>query len=399
MNYFSAKEPSLGYLYQIRYALYLLLKSDNESYDILLSLESLDDIAIEKPKEGTDLFQTKYHPKSIANLTDASPDFWKTIRVWSNGIKDGTINLNNTIFTLISTAEAPIDSISYKLRPNLLKSRDEKYVFEKMLEIAQNSKNKTNLNAYEDFINLTDDQKKSLISKIQILESSVDIILIKKEILNQLKYTTKKEFLEPFYERLEGWWLDLCIHQLSEKRQYISSSELQNKMWEIQDQFKSDNLPIDKLNINNINEGDLEKNQRLFINQLKIIHLNEKRLSIAIRDFYRTFTQRSTWVRQNLLYPDEEENYDSKLIENWERRFEIMKDEFNTESSNDDLAKVGNAFYTSYEKSPPQIYIRPRVTNEFLVLGSYHMLANELNIGWHPKYDELLINKTKDQTL
>ena len=42
---FSAKEPSLGYFYQVKYGLLLLLKSDIEN-DTKILFESLDDIKL-----------------------------------------------------------------------------------------------------------------------------------------------------------------------------------------------------------------------------------------------------------------------------------------------------------------------------------------------------------------
>lgn len=63
---FSAKEPSLGYYYQIRYSLYLLLREkvkDNPS----IRLEDLDDIVL-NDIDGTNLYQTKLHINSVANL-------------------------------------------------------------------------------------------------------------------------------------------------------------------------------------------------------------------------------------------------------------------------------------------------------------------------------------------
>ena len=98
---FSAKEPALGYYYQIIRGLVLLLDADRMERPAL-SFECLDDISIENAEE-TDLYQTKLHIKQ-AQLTDRSTDFWKTIRVWSDGIKDGIYMPERTIFTLITTA-------------------------------------------------------------------------------------------------------------------------------------------------------------------------------------------------------------------------------------------------------------------------------------------------------
>ena len=81
---FSAREPSLGYYHQIRYSLYLLLKNRGRS-NSRIKLEYLDDIVIEDVN-AINLYQTKLHINSVADVTDRSPDFWKTIRVWGEAI-------------------------------------------------------------------------------------------------------------------------------------------------------------------------------------------------------------------------------------------------------------------------------------------------------------------------
>jgi len=77
---FSAKEPSLGYLYQIKYALLILLTNSRELDNPKVRIENLDDVEIEDVNT-MNLFQTKLHIKNKANLTDSSVDFWKTIRI------------------------------------------------------------------------------------------------------------------------------------------------------------------------------------------------------------------------------------------------------------------------------------------------------------------------------
>ena len=64
---FSAKEPALGYYYQIIRGLVLLLDEDRMESPSL-SFACLDDISIENEEE-TDLYQLKLHV-STAQLTD-----------------------------------------------------------------------------------------------------------------------------------------------------------------------------------------------------------------------------------------------------------------------------------------------------------------------------------------
>jgi len=63
---FSAKAPSLGYYFQIRYGLHLLLNHEG-SDDSRLFFENLDDIEISELNQN-DLYQTKFHIKNSVNL-------------------------------------------------------------------------------------------------------------------------------------------------------------------------------------------------------------------------------------------------------------------------------------------------------------------------------------------
>lgn len=69
---FSAKDPALGYYYQIIRGLVLLL-GETRMVSPCLSFECLDDIAIEND-DKVDLYQTKLHI-TPAQLTDRSTDF------------------------------------------------------------------------------------------------------------------------------------------------------------------------------------------------------------------------------------------------------------------------------------------------------------------------------------
>ncbi|OUD36060.1 hypothetical protein, partial [Flavobacterium sp. FPG59] len=115
---FSAREPSLGYFYQIKYALLILLTYSKELDNPKIRIENLDDIEIEDVNT-LQLLQTKLHIKNKANLTDASVDFWKTIRIWSEHINNGLIDLETTIFNLITTEEIPTSSLLYKFKSNI----------------------------------------------------------------------------------------------------------------------------------------------------------------------------------------------------------------------------------------------------------------------------------------
>ena len=96
---YSAASSALGYLYQVRYALLEALRRLRKGQEFLVSIETLDDVVFEKAGEAPQLLQAKHHLNQAADLTDGSPDIWKTLRVWCEAMATGN-TLEGTLFFL-----------------------------------------------------------------------------------------------------------------------------------------------------------------------------------------------------------------------------------------------------------------------------------------------------------
>jgi len=387
---FSAKEPSLGYFYQIKYALLILLTHSRELDNPKIRIENLDDIEIEDVNT-LHLLQTKLHIKNKANLTDASVDFWKTIRIWSEHINNNLIDLDTTIFNLITTEEIPTTSLLFKFKSNKTLDREVLDIIKSLDKISLESSNKTNGKAYLAYQSLSVENKKNLIKRIRILDNSIGIIEIDNKIKKELIYSTYPSSLDAFLEILDGWWFAKSIENLTSQIDFISSSELQLKIANISESFQADNLPNHFPVQLEITDEDVESlKERTFLKQLELIKIqsNSKTLKRAISDFRRAFEQRSKWLRLHILNPDEEEQYDVKLYDYWKNIFDIMCDE-SEEKDIDELIELGKGFYIEqFAKSCPQIKIREKFNEDYLTRGSYHMLADSKKIGWHPNYEK-----------
>ncbi len=387
---FSAKEPSLGYFYQIKYALLILLTHSRELDNPKIRIENLDDIEIEDVNT-LHLLQTKLHIKNKANLTDASVDFWKTIRIWSEHINNNLIDLDTTIFNLITTEEIPTTSLLFKFKSNITLDSEVLDIIKSLDKISLESSNKTNGKAYLAYQSLSVENKKNLIKRIRILDNSIGIIEIDNKIKKELIYSTYPSSLDAFLEILDGWWFAKSIENLTSQIDFISSSELQLKIANISESFQADNLPNHFPVQLEITDEDVESlKERTFLKQLELIKIqsNSKTLKRAISDFRRAFEQRSKWLRLHILNPDEEEQYDVKLYDYWKNIFDIMCDE-SEEKDIDELIELGKGFYIEqFAKSCPQIKIREKFNEDYLTRGSYHMLADSKKIGWHPNYEK-----------
>jgi hypothetical protein len=85
-NPFTGGAAATGYLFQCRYALHLLLERYKEDTDAEVSIEKFDDISFDAHGTPKELIQSKHHSDVTPDLTDFSPDLWKSLRVWSDGV-------------------------------------------------------------------------------------------------------------------------------------------------------------------------------------------------------------------------------------------------------------------------------------------------------------------------
>ena len=101
-----------------------------------------------------------------------------------------------------------------------------------------------------------------------------------------MRWAVKPQFMASLLDRLEGWWLDACLAHLATSVP-ISSEDLVDKIQDLSDQLRDDNLPIDDLDVLLADfgpSGEDDHRSRVFVAQLELIDVGEKRLLLAIRD-------------------------------------------------------------------------------------------------------------------
>ena len=392
MSTHQAVEQMLGYLYQVRYALFLLLDNDDDQTQI--SIEKFDDIAFSNDVDVPEMMlQLKHHTKSHGNLTDASTDMWRTIKVWVDLVKSDTSFLTSTKFLILTTAIAPKGTAASYLRPQLnTLCRNEKDAHIILKNVAKTSTNIAHKKYYNAFLSLEDELAQKLVSNIYVIDSSSNIVDVKDDICKAIRYASLPKFEQRIFERLEGWWYDKCIdYLLSDKLVFVSQKQIRSLIVSISDEYKEDNLPIDVPFLSKIEIESLPENKRIFYEQLQLICLSNNRIKLAISDYYRAFEQRANWGREDLLYINELDRYEERLLDEWQRLFFEMEeelDEYGDLIEEKQKQKYGRSLFSRMHDM--DIRIRPRCSEPFVMRGSYHMLANRLLVGWHIDFDTRL---------
>lgn len=386
MSTHDASEQMIGYLYQVRYALALLLKNDNPNYQI--SIEKFDDVAFVENDIPKQLIQVKHHVKKYGDLTDMSTDLWRTLKVWIDIIIKSPGLVNDTNFLIITTAAAPNNTAAFYLKENINRDVDKAYGILK--NVCVESKSKENKKYYEVFLKMDQNIIRKLISKIFVVDGASNIINVEKDIRNRIRYSCVPKFENAILERLEGWWYAQAIKALcSDSPVFVNQNQVRFYIASLSKEYSDDDLPIDVFDVDleNIQPSD---NENILCEQLKLLNFKNHRMQRVLRDYYRAFQQRANWVRNDLLYMNELEKYESELIDEWEHCFIEMEDDLSMCSNITENEKVEKGRKLFSELENKNFRIRPKCDSPFVMRGRYHILASRLRIGWHIDFEERL---------
>jgi hypothetical protein len=393
---FSAADATLGYLFQCRLALLTVLRRVRTGDEFFIFVETLDDIVIEEQGKPPSLFQVKHHMRHAANLTDGSPDLWKTLRIWCEGTTKGSIPPLASLYLLTTSASSDSSAASYLCVSG--KHRDPLRAADLLRNTALTSTNQANEPGYTAFRTMTKGSQEQLLSRVFVVDASPNVVELEAELQEEVRWATNPGHVVPFLHRLEGWWLQRVVHQLAGMTSApLLSDEVESEMDDLREQFKQDALPIDE-DILALEIDDSVYQDAVFVRQLQLIDIGARRILWAVREYLRAFEQRSRWVREDLLLVGELDKYERRLVEEWEIVFERMRDEIGTNQAEEAKKKVARDIYKWAEERI--IPIRRNVTEPFVTRGSYHMLSNDLRVGWHPEFlDRLKHLLTKQEAV
>lgn len=380
---FSAAGPALGYLAQVDYALLAALERMDDEDDFALSIETLDDIVFHDVDTGdaTEKWQSKHTVSQTASLSDASEELWKTLGNWIAESSDGRARL-----VLIAVAEAgPTASL---LRSAL--GRDIDTAQSQLERTARSSTNQANLPHYTAFLQLSAEQRRALLDRIEVFDGVLSVAEVGPLLERAVRKSTKPQRRAALVSRLRGWWharviahLDAVARGLPDR---IGAAELESELLELADALRDENLPIDVLDMAEPTDQEVSESDRIFVAQLRLVALGSQRLRKCIYDHNRAFAQRSRWQRDQLVEVGELSRYDRELKEAWERYFLPLGESDEGESLDEEaIRRQARERFGALDRSD-LAPIRRDVREGWVARGSLHVIADRLEIGWHPQW-------------
>ena len=382
---FGAAGPALGYLAQVDYALLAALERMDDEDDFTVSIETLDDIVFHHAQtdDATEKWQSKHTINATSSLSDASTDLWKTLHNWIAEPGDGRARL-------VVLAAARAGNIAAKLRAS--SERDVAAAQAALERVARESTNTANADYYAKFLGLTPEDRRTFLERVEVIDGAVTAADVQPEIERAVRKSVKPQRRSALVDRLRGWWHQRAISHLDAvargRPDRIGVAEIEDQLHEIADSLRDENLPIDVLDMPEPSPQEVSESDRLFVAQLRLMALGSARLRKCIYDHNRAFAQRSRWQRDRLLEVGELGQYDRELKEAWERFFLPAGDD-DTEVDEPTLRRTARERFVELERSD-LAPIRRDVRQGWVARGSLHVIADRLEIGWHPKWVEHL---------
>ncbi|MDM8566578.1 hypothetical protein QUF74_13115 [Candidatus Halobeggiatoa sp. HSG11] len=404
----ASPESALGFSFQDVYSLYLLLK--DERSDLELWIESLDDIHIKDKNGNLTLYQLKHKSN---NLNDKSSDLWNTIGNWCRLIKDGNISIETTSFKLVVITEVLNTQVAYSLCKkygsyNTIIAHDEllkianKDIENKRNKPKKSEKQEKNIQHpdlfglpeeqeiketdYELFAKLHYNTRELLVKSIEVIDNAPNVTTLDARIPSML-YTVYPDNQKAVYSDLMGWWQMKIREHLSNKSvSPLPKTILTLKIAEINEKYDN-GLPLD----NDFKHAEYEKsidiqndNRRFVIYAKKI--MDDDDVKYVVLDYYRAYNQRISWLNRNLLSTDYLKDYEQELQDGWNRTVRRVKRKskfsFNTKTEKQTKKDIGIDIYDATEEL--DIRIKEKVTEKYIMMGSYHILADEDRVCWYP---------------
>lgn len=380
----SASASALGYLHQTRWGLLELLRSRSDDPTRSLTMEMYDDVAWEVAGKPTDLKQLKLHVGAAPpNLTDASTDLWRTLRVWMDGVLPG--DPYGPVMSLITTSNVGVDSAASYLR---MVNRDPKMALSKLEETARTSTSKETATSRRQFLSLGLADRAAFVERIFVVDRSPALDGVEEEVALTLRWLAPSEHFDTFMDQVWGWWSRTSLGMLQGQRGPVAVAEAQSALERIRDGYSRENLPM-LVEVDELLSDPSSHHHRTYVRQLKLLQVSPRPIEKAIIDYQRAYLQETRWLDRHLVDLEELDRFTERLVDEWERAYDHMCDELPGDASEDDRRAAGRALLHSL-CNESALTIRVRFHEQFHARGRRHALADSRTIGWYPHFEEHL---------
>lgn len=378
----------LGYTLQYPRALWHLLKCDMED---VVCIEEFGDVGVTKEDQS----KISEEDKSSQNgnpVTDRSTDLWKTFFNWAKLILDGTLDLDHTIFILYANKKGRAGIVNSLSAADDIKSAKAciASAWDKLKKIDA----KHEIFPYIDFLKKNETIFEKMVVNFDfIVGSGAGGFELKQAIKAKHVADSQVEYLQISFL---GWLQQFVTDKLANKLPAIIS-------WKEFDVFAKTAFEsarkrelIDFALVYPPSEDEVNEQKRErppYIQQIDAIGGDDDDVQEAVTAYLKAKVNLFNWIEKELIDEETAIDFEDKLTLYWKNQHKTVHI---THSSLSEELK-GKVVYSLCRDR--QQLIKNQDPPAYTIAGTYHLMSNNLTIGWHPKWKETFLKTktTKDE--
>jgi len=369
----------LGYTIQYPRGLYHLLTGGPGDF---VCIEELGDVATLKP--NLDVIAEEDKSSIVGNpLTDKSTDLWKTFSNWMNLIEIRNLDVTKMKFVLYCNNSGREGIVNY------FSSAQSKQDAQKAIDYAKNKL--CNLphdhEIWKYYDHVVNQNELLLLDIIERFELQIGDGAGYEEVRNELlRQHVHKNMIADFMCMLNGWLqIQVSVKIANKQQAVISWDDFNNQFLVFIERIRCLEL-IDFASINPHSGEEIENEMKIwpiYLQQLDKIDISGDEIIEAVSDYLKADVNRGKWIENGIIDETTANDFEYRLKSYWSNERKRIR------LTNKDLNEIERGKLLLYSCKARNENIRDMTPPHPTIAGTYHALANEKTLGWHPNWDIL----------
>jgi hypothetical protein len=386
-NKHSAPGPNAGFSYQFERALFWLAQSPA---GFVIGVETDDDVAVRGTDSSQILEQDKHSIRENAKpFGDRSKDLWNTLSIWIEALDAGEVTAETTRFLMVTNKALP-ECIARNI--SLAKSEAEVTACIAELELVA----KTPPMHIDGLIRrvLCFNSRASLKKLIErceladVTDDAAGLQLRKRTIaLLQLPDWCLKDS-DSIADELLGWLHRTALDAWQQNiPAWIKRDNFVNQLHAIIDRRKRQIKRERAENLIPVSDDKIgQEKGSPFVKQIYLVTDDDSIVDNAIREFIRCNIEKMRLSAEGNITDDDWKAFEATLKSRWDKiRLRVIR--MSHAQREED---VGFEIFTDTTEDHRERLAGSSTEQVYLTSGTYHRLANMIQVGWHPRFEELM---------
>ncbi len=383
----SAPGPAAGYAFEFERALYWLARSPA---GFSIGIETDDDVAIRHQDGSRTLEQNKHSIQEDAEpFGDRSKDLWNTLSIWVTALAEGELDGGKTRFLMVTNKTLP-DCIAKRI--SSARTADEITVCIQDLRLAAVKPSET-IRAYAEKVlaATSEPHLRTVIENCELADAASGASGPELRSLTIAELPIPEWFTkdaESIANELLGWVKTqvLALWQAGQPA-WIARDSFVTQFHAVLDRRRRQQTRERAANLIPVIDEQLGKEKgRVFVKQIYLVTDEDSRVDEAIREFIRCRIEKSRLSADGNITDQDWIDFEDSLKSRWSKIFSLCRRLNRAEPEED----VGFKVLCETTDGHRERLAGMETEQVYLTAGTYHRLADQLVVGWHPRYTELV---------